>query len=227
MKKISFCITLLATMLLSSCATSYAMKQDVYADFYKEEPVSILIMPVINESVDVVSKDTFYTCLAEPLCEAGYYVYPPYLTMEILQKESAGDSEMFINQSVAKFGDYFGADLVLFTRIRQCSKVAVLGKIVVEIDYVLRSTKTGAVLYNKSVEVVEDTSVKTSSNGGLLSLISALVITSVTTAVEDYQHLMILNSKSALEYLPAGKYSPKYGIDGEEDAGRTDIYISR
>lgn len=228
MKKISFCVILLAALLLSSCASNN-MKQDAYADWYQESPVSILIMPVINNSVEVSVKDTFYTCLAKPLCEAGYYVFPTYLTMEMLQKESAGDSEMFIEGNVENFGNYFGADMVLFTRINQCSKVALLGEVVVDIDYILRSTKTGAVLYKKHVEVTKDTSVDMDSSGeaGILGLIGSLVATSINTAIEDYQDMMATNCETALVYLPAGKYSPKYGIDGEEDAGAQEIYIGK
>lgn len=228
MKKISFLVILLGAILLSSC-TSTNMKQDVYADFYAEEPVSILIMPVINNSVEVEVKDTFYTYLSKPLCEAGYYVYPPYLTMEILQKESAGDSEMFIEQSVEKFGSYFGADLVLFTRINYCSKMALLGQIVVNVDYILRSTKTDEILYEKTVEVVKDTSIDADSDGsaGLLGFIGSLVATSINTAIEDYESLMSLNCENGLGYLPAGKYSPKYGLDGEEYAGIKEMRISR
>ncbi len=42
-----------------------------------------------------------------PLCEKGYYVCSPYLTMELLQQESAYDAEMFIEGTLAPFKTIF------------------------------------------------------------------------------------------------------------------------
>lgn len=220
MKKIPFILVLLAGIILSSCASNN-MKQDVYSDFYEESPVTVLIMPVINNSMEVDMKSALYATLAKPLCEAGYYVLPPHLTMEILQRESVLDSELFIDQSVTRFKEYFGADMVLFTRINQCAKVALLGTIIVDVDYELRSTKTDAVLYSKNVTVIKDTSVKEESDetSVLFKVFSSLVSTSINTALTTYEDLIVENSSLGLSYLPAGKYSPKHWRDGEEDAG--------
>lgn len=225
MKKNSFILIILAGIFFASCASDN-MKQDVYSSFYEEDPVSVLIMPVINDSLEVDMKNALYTTLAKPLCEAGYYVFPPHLAMEILQRESAGDAELFIDKDVSLFWDYFGADMVLFTRINQCAKVALLGKIIVDIDYELRSTKTNAVLYSKNVSIVKDTNIHEDHEGDndvLFSVISNLIATSINTAITSYEDMVIENSNLGLKYLPAGKYSYKYGLDLEEEAGPHEI----
>ena len=91
----NYLIVALAIILLSSCAESITRGKQ-YAKLYEEKPVSIVVMPPINQTNAVEAKDFFYTTMYMPLCEKGYYVYSPYLTMEMFQTESAYDSEMFL-----------------------------------------------------------------------------------------------------------------------------------
>lgn len=67
-----------------------------YPAMYEEKPLTIAIMPPINRTTHVEAKDYFYTTLYLPLCEKGYYVYSPYLTMEMFRQESACDAEQFV-----------------------------------------------------------------------------------------------------------------------------------
>ena len=65
----------------------------------KKKPLTILIMPPINNTNHAEAKEYFYSSLAKPLCEKGYYVVSPFLSMDLLKQESAYDSEMFIGGS--------------------------------------------------------------------------------------------------------------------------------
>lgn len=74
-----------------------------YPKMYDERPKSIVIMPPINQTNFVEAKEYFYTTLYVPLCEKGYYVFSPYLTMELFRSESAYDSELFVNGNLSPF----------------------------------------------------------------------------------------------------------------------------
>ena len=89
-------IYLLTTMaaLFTSCTTPTTLSQQ-YPKMYEEKPLTIAIMPPINQTTHAEAKDFFYTTLYMPLSEKGYYVYSPYLTMEMFQQESAYDAELF------------------------------------------------------------------------------------------------------------------------------------
>ena len=63
---------------------------------YEEKPVTLLVMPPINNSSNVEAKDLLYTSISKPLAEAGYYVISTMLAMDILKAESAYDAEMFV-----------------------------------------------------------------------------------------------------------------------------------
>ena len=76
----NYLIVTLAILLLSSCAETITRGKQ-YAKLYEEKPVSIVIMPPINQTNSVEAKDFFYTTMYMPLCEKGYYVYSPYLTI--------------------------------------------------------------------------------------------------------------------------------------------------
>ena len=76
-------------------------------------------MPPINRSTNVEAKEYFHSTLIVPLANQGYYVIPPFLSMEILKRESAYDAELFLNSTLSKFGEVFGADIVLFTSARE------------------------------------------------------------------------------------------------------------
>ena len=66
----NYLIVTLAILLLSSCAETITRGKQ-YAKLYEEKPVSIVIMPPINQTNSVEAKDFFYTTMYMPLCEKG------------------------------------------------------------------------------------------------------------------------------------------------------------
>lgn len=107
--------------------------------------MSIAIMPPINQTTHAEAKDFFYTTLYLPLCEKGYYVYSPYLTMEMYQQESAYDAEMFLDKDISMFQKVLGADAVMFTIIRWCLLVlcALIDEGVIDIEARVRNLDRG------------------------------------------------------------------------------------
>ena len=213
MKKIIALAWVLVSMV--SCTTTVKTLSEQYPKMYEEKPLSIAIMPPINKTTHVEAKDYFYTTLYLPLCERGYYVYSPYLTMEMFQQESAYDAEMFIEGNLTPFKNVLGADAVMFTIVKDWRRNNVGGRLDVNIEYLLRSTKTGETLYQKEGDITVDTSVG-GSGGGLLGLIATAVNTAVTDKVVAGRKC----NAYVLTDLPAGKYSSLFGKDGENPAGK-------
>ncbi len=148
MKKIiSFALVIVA--LVSSCSTSSLTMGKQYPAMYEEKPLTIAIMPPINQTTHAEAKDYFYSTLYMPLCEKGYYVYSPYLTMEMFQQESAYDAERFIEGDLGIFQRVLGADAAMFTIIKDWKRNNAGGKLSVDVEYILRSTKTCQSLYSK------------------------------------------------------------------------------
>lgn len=216
MKKIIYTLLVLSVLVVSSCTTPKTLSQQ-YPKMYEEKPLTIAIMPPINQTTHAEAKDFFYTTMYMPLCEKGYYVFSPYLTMEMFQQESAYDAEMFLEGDLSPFRNVLGADAAMFTIIKNWQRVNISGKLTVQIEYILRSTKTGETLYNREGQITVDTSVR-SGVGGWGALID-IVATAVNTAVTDKVVAGRKCNVFVLSDMPSGKYSPLYGKDLDNPAG--------
>lgn len=219
-------------MLLSSCISldytprERPTKGNTYGALYEEEPEVLLIMPPINNSTNVSAKDYFYTSMTVPLAEAGYYVLPPLMTLEVLQRESGYDSELFIDKDLSRFKEILGADVAVFTIIQAWDKSMLEGSVSVTLDYIFKSTKTNRVLYRKRGVVYENTSQFIDTGDDLISLIASIAASALSTALTDYMTLAKESNSRTISDLPAGKYSPRHGIDRDDPPTPQTIYIS-
>lgn len=211
----------IVTVLLSSCATPITRIAQ-YPKMYEEKPLSIVVMPPINQTQHVEAKDYFYTTLYAPLCEKGYYVYSPMMTMEMFQSESAYDAELFIEADLSQFRNVLGADAAMFTIIKSWKRNNVGGKLTAGVEYILRSTKTGETLYQREGLLSVDTSVRSGGGGGLGALID-LAATAISTASTDKVVAGRKCTVFVLSDMPEGKYGSYYGKDQNLPAGKSYI----
>ncbi len=228
MKKINLFFAIAALFVelaFVSCASKNVTKNmEAWPEFYTETPpASILVMPPINQTNNVDAKDYFYYTLQTTMANRGYYVFPPLLSYETLQQESAYDSELFIESDITAFRRTFGADLLLFTRITNWKKHPVGGKVDVEIEYILRSASTGNTVYSRKMNCVCDTSFKSglANSGGIFALVGVIVDaigTAVKTGVTDYTIVARGCNQFGID-VPAGKYNPYFGKDYDTLAG--------
>lgn len=199
-------------IIFSSCKTMTKLpsKAVTYKALYDEKPTSILALPPINRSTKVEAKELFYSSLAVPFTLNGYYVVPPLLGMEILKEESAYDAEMFIEGSMKKVGDLFGVDAVLFTTIHEWNKTPIASQVHVKIEYLLKSTKTDEILFNR----IGDITLQISMNSGntWVNLVGSMIATSLTKEIVVGRNCNLYT----LSDIPAGKYSPMFNQDGDK-----------
>ena len=211
---------LLASVVLASCGTTATTTRgDSYPKMYAEKPLTILVMPPINKTVNVEAKEYFYTSMAMPLAEKGYYVISPFLAMDFLKSESAYDSEMYIDGSLTAFKNVFGADVALFTIINQWSKSTIGSVITVDIEYILKSTTSNEVLFTRKGVLSVDTSVNSGGNAGLLGALVDLAASAINTALTDKVIAARRCNTFVLKDLPEGFYSPQFGADMQVSAG--------
>lgn len=212
-------------VVLCCMATSCGMlntvtRESQYAKIYEEKPITLLVMPPINNSANVEAKDLLYTSISRPLVEAGYYVISPLLAMDVLKAESAYDAEMFFDVSLSTFQNYFGVDAVVFSVIDTWTKKG-LG-IETKIRYVIKSAHTNETLFDRSCDLYLDLSVNSGSNG-LLGALVDLAASAINTAATDH----IVAARKANYYIlrdiPRGKYSPEYMQDKEVAAEKKDV----
>ena len=210
----------LVALLMSSCATKQITRLEQYPKMYEEKPLTIVVMPPINQTNFVEAKDYFYTTLYAPLCEKGYYVYSPMMTMEMFQSESAYDAEQFIEADLSQFRNVLGADAAMFTIIKSWKRFKIGGALTAGVEYILRSTKTGETLYRREGLISVDTSVRT-SGGGLLGALADMAATAIATAATDKVVAGRRCSVYVLSDMPEGKYGTLYDKDQNLPAGKS------
>ena len=207
MKKIAYIILILSVLSCGSPVT----RMSLYPKMYDEKPLTLLVMPPVNNTSNVEAKELLYTSINKPLAEAGYYVISPHLAMDILKSESAYDSEMFINSPLDKFAKYFGADAVIFSQIDSWAKKGF--GIETEIRYLI---------FDRSCNLYLDLS-QNSNSSSIIGIMIDLVSSAITTAVTD--HIVAARKANYFIFrdIPRGKYSPQFGIDGKMEAQKKDI----
>jgi len=222
MKNIFF-VSIITSILVFGCASNAPLtKSKAYKGIYIEKPLTVLLMPPINRSTNVEAKEYFYSTLNVPIDNAGFYVIPPFLSMAILEKESAYDAELFINAPLTKFKDVFGADMVLFTIINRWDKSSIAANVDVAVEYILKSTKTNDVIYRRKGEVTYDASISTGYSG-LIGALADIAASAINTAATKYVDVARVCNTYTFKDLPAGKYNPSYGKDGQELAGKNNF----
>ncbi len=212
---------LMMAAVLCSCGTANRItRESQYAAMYENMPLTILVMPPINNTSNVEAKDLLYTSISRPLAEAGYYVISPLLAMDILKAESAYDAEMFIDKPLTMFRDYFGADAVVFSQIDTWTKRGF--GIDTKIRYMIKSTTSDEILFDRSCDLYLDLS-ENSGGHSMLSVLVDLAVSAINTATTDH----IVAARRANYYIfsdiPRGKYSPEYLQDKEVEAQPKDI----
>lgn len=198
----------------------FVTRESQYAKMYEEKPVTLLVMPPINNSTNVEAKDLLYTSISRPLAEAGYYVISPLLAMDILKAESAYDSENFFDAPLTAFNNYFGADAVVFSIIDSWAKKG-LG-IQTKIRYVIKSAYTNEILFDRSCDLYLDLSIDSGSGGALGALID-LAASAINTAATDHIKAARKANYYILRDIPRGKYSPDHMSDKDIIAEEKDI----
>lgn len=190
-------------------------------DFRNEDPRSILVVPVINNSVDVTASDLFLSTITVPIAEKGYYVFPVNLVKRVLEDEGLSDAVLVHKSSAKRLNNLFGADAVLYVTIEKWEALyAILSSEVnVAFSYEIRSGKTDEILWTGSSRM----SYKPSNTAGnpVAYLIVSAINAAVTKAKPPYEHLTKLANIQALKYpgfgIPAGPYSEVYKKDDDPE----------
>lgn len=212
---------ILLSAIVSSCGmTNQVTRESQYASMYDDMPITILVMPPINNTSHVEAKDLLYTSISRPLAEAGYYVISPLLSMDVLKAESAYDAELFIDRPLTMFKDYFGADAVVFSQIDDWTKRGF--GIETKIRYIIKSTASGEIIFDRSCDLYLDLQ-QSSGGNSALSLLLDLAVSAIATATTDH----IVAARKANYYIfrdiPRGKYSPLYLQDKGVIAEQKDV----
>jgi hypothetical protein len=201
-----------AALILSGCVTTPAYD---FAAWEAAPPRSILVVPVVNKSLDVDASNYVLSTLTVPLAELGYYVFPVNTVKIVLEQEGLYEPEQVRNMEPARLASLFGADAVLFVTINRwdAQYVVISTTVTVEFDYeMLRKDGTRIWHANKAMRYSPEQQNQQGAHP-LAVLISAAIAAAVTRAAPNYlpltqqanNQVFIVESTK----LPTGPYGPK------------------
>jgi hypothetical protein len=222
--KRSFILILAVTYVVtvfSGCAATVPKKD--YAAFQAADPHSILIVPVVNRSVDVNASDYFLSTLSIPVAERGYYVFPVDMVKHLLENDGLADADLVHNADTMKLCSMFGADSVLYVCIERWDAKYMLltTKVTVDFDYKLKDCKTGDVIWTEHKGMVYTPQQNQSSGSPLANLITMAVTAAITKGAPNYMPMSQQVNAATFASpksggLPAGPYLTEYRKDYEQ-----------
>lgn len=196
-------------ILLTGCVT---VPPYDYTALKAELPRSILVLPPLNNSVEVNASYTYLSTVTKPLAEKGYYVYPVSVIDTFLKENGLPTPAEMNAITLDKISENIGADAVLYVTIDNWGQeYQVISSVtIVEAHAKLVSVKTGALLWEAPIVA------KLASDSAGQGLIGALVNAAITQVIGSkvdrtpeasrLAHALALDSKE--RGLLTGPYKP-------------------
>lgn len=181
MKYLILCF--ISALLLSGCA---AQVDPYNYDALKEHaPRSILVIPPLNNSVEVNAPYSYLSTITQPLAEKGYYVFPVSV-VDTLLKENGLPTPAEMNEiPLDKIDEFIGADSVLYVVINDWGqKYNVLSSVTVVNGQVkLVSVKTGQLLWDAPFAAQYDANAN--NQGGLVGALVGAIVNQIAGEISD------------------------------------------
>lgn len=177
-KKVSPLMALFLVVLLAGCATPATYD---YSALQQYKPRSILVLPPLNESVEVDAPSIYLSRVTKPLTERGYYVFP-VAVIDRLMKENGLPSSAEIHQvSLEKIKEVINPDAVLYVVIEDWGQKyqVITSTAMVKVNARLIDVDTGTLLWEGKAEAVQQ-----SGDGGA-GLAGALVAALITQVINN------------------------------------------
>jgi hypothetical protein len=210
---------LMAGLTLALCAgcANKAPSYD-YSAFVKAKPVTLLVMPPLNESPDIKATPSVWSHATRPLAEAGYYVLPVTLVDETFKQNGVTDAAQAQDVPYDKLREVFGADAAVYLKVTKygTSYQIVASETRVEIEGRIIDLRSGTLLWQgKAFATSAEQGGQTQGGvaGLLLTALVRQIVGTTTDAAYNYGGIASMRLMGAPRHngvLP-GPRSPLYG----------------
>lgn len=174
-QKLTAIISLLCFVLISGCATKTPYD---YSAFEEHKPRSILVLPPLNNSLEVGAPYIYLSRVTQPLAERGYYVFPVAVIDELMKENGLPSSAEMHNVPLSNIKEIINPDAVLYITIdnwgqkyqliSSTAMVIVSGKLI-DVD-------TGTLLWEGHAEAIQQSD---DGGGGLAGMLVSALVTQI------------------------------------------------
>lgn len=205
---------------LAACTTPPKVQKDISA-YQNHMPRSILVLPPVNDTPDTRAYYGYWSTVARPVAEAGYYVFPLSVVETMFKENGITNGHDAQAISPQKLQEIFGADAALYIRIKEYgSKYQVLQTTaIVAAEAKLVDLKTGTILWEGKQQAVQASD---GGNNGLAGMLISAIVDQVANHLQDRAH-MLSHQLNQLLFTPKrdpgvgllyGPRSPNFQQDG-------------
>jgi len=168
---------------LGACATPSPYD---YTAFRENRPVSMLVLPPLNETPEVAATYGVLSQVTLPLAEAGYYVVPVSLMDETFRQNGLNQPAEIHDVSPQKLREIFGADAVVYIKVTQygTSYVVVASETRVTAQARIVDLRTGQLVWQGSA-TASSSEGSSAGQGGLVGLLITAIVTQIVETASD------------------------------------------
>lgn len=205
----------LAASFLGGCATRPAPYD--YTAYTKAKPVTLLVMPPVNEAPDVKASSGVWAHSTLPLAEAGYYVLPVTIVDEILRQNGVQTANDAAELPIVKLREVFAADAAVYIKVKRygTSFKVIDSETRVEVEGQIVDLRTGTLLWKGSAAASSAEQAQ-QNQGGLVGLLVMAVVKQIvnTTSDASFRYASIADQRllsPRYNGILPGPRSPQYG----------------
>jgi len=206
-------VCLLVCLVLLVGCTAVPVQTYDYSAFEQSNPKSILIIPPLNESVEVEAPYVFLSTISRIVAEKGYYVFPVAVIDNYFKGNGLPTTVEMNTARVDKLVEHINPDAIMYVNINRWGQKfeIVQSRAVVDVDIRLIDSDTGTTIWESSAYAQEASN---ASNGGSLLeiILGAMLGQMAGSAVDNTQHLSRQANNAAVNDehfgLPNGPYLP-------------------
>ena len=207
-------IALLISLLQPLLASVFVRAAYAESAFDEAAPSSILIVPVVNHSLDVDAPNYMLSTLTIPLAARGYYVFPVNTTKVVLEQEGFYEADMVHAEDPTALAGLFGADAILYVTINRWDAQYIVFSTQVTVDFSYRMVSSAGQEIWAANKTMQYTPERNNSSGNpLADLLASVIIAAIDNAAPKYMSLTEKANDAVFrrgyQKLPTGPYYGK------------------
>jgi len=208
--------------LLTGCAALEPKPNPAHDAFRAIAPRSILIVPVVNESLEIEAGNYLLTTLPVQLAERGFYVFPVNTVKMVLEQEGFYEADPIHQQPPESLAALFGADAILYLTIKRWdAKYVVLATtITVQLEYRMVAADGTEIWREERTKQYTPQNDNSGQQSGLAKLLAAALTAAAARANPNYLPMAREANFEAISTgfnaVPLGPYYPVEGKSGSK-----------
>lgn len=189
-----------------------------YSAFRQADPHSILVLPPLNNTPEVIAPYSVMTQMMTPIAESGFYVFPVAVVDQTFKGNGLTVANDIHQVPVEKLHEIFGADSALYITIEEygTNYVVISSETEVTVSAQLVDLRSGDVLWQHKA-TASSAEQQSNNSGGLVGMLVVAAINQIAETVTDkgFEIAAItsnrLLSSDTYNGLLYGPRSPNYG----------------